>query len=300
MDNRYNRVHKETSGISQLIGIRQFLMTDRDHGIPHSLQRYLWIFSQFLFQIAVIDRKPRLFAQTYIYISNNVRVVMLILEETIPITIKTFFICKHTFLERKLVICLHRLDHILDFRTVCPDILDSSCSDFARNAGQIFYPSPTFGDGISDYIVPLLGSSNAKQYRIVCLFRNRDTFYLRMQDNPVKIIYKQQITATSDMQRQTFLKIFVPEDPPQFFFIRIFHKPTGLHRKVKSIMFLQRVILFYSHFAYVLFCRTKVTINIKSISRYIKKPFKYSDQRLFNIFCFANRNKCIYVLLNKK
>ena len=52
------------------------------------------------------------------------------------------------------------------------------------------------------------------------------------------------------MQRQTFLKIFVPEDPPQFFFIRIFHKPTGLHRKVKSIMFLQRVILFYSHFAY--------------------------------------------------
>ena len=116
MDNRNNRVHKETSGISQLIGIRQFLTTDRDHSIPHSLQRYLWIFSQFLFQIAVIDRKPRLFAQTYIYISNNVRVVMLILEETIPITIKTFFICKHTFLERKLVICLHRLEHILEYR----------------------------------------------------------------------------------------------------------------------------------------------------------------------------------------
>ena len=64
---------------------------------------------------------------------------MLILEETVPITIKTFFICKHTFLERKLVICLHRLDHILDFRTVCPNILDSGCSDFARNAGQVFY-----------------------------------------------------------------------------------------------------------------------------------------------------------------
>ena len=31
-----------------------------------------------------------------------------------------------------------------------------------------------------------------------------------------------------------------------------------------------------------------------------KNHFKYSDQRLFNIFCFANRNKCIYVLLNKK
>ena len=47
---------------------------------------------------------------------------MFILEEAVPVTIETFFICKRTFLERKLVICLHLLDHILDFRTVRPDI----------------------------------------------------------------------------------------------------------------------------------------------------------------------------------
>ena len=115
---------------------------------------------------------------------------MLILKETVPVTIEAFFIRKRTFLERKLVIRLHRFDHILDFRTVCPDILDSGRSGFTRNAGQVFYPSPTFGHGISDYVVPLLGSPDAKQYRILRLFCNRDTFYLRMQDNPVKIIYE--------------------------------------------------------------------------------------------------------------
>ena len=96
-------------------------------------------------KMSVIKSWTRLATQGKHHMGNDVSSLDLrILENRITISIFAILNRNADKLFLYSIITVNRMDHILDFDSVCPDVLNCSSADFTRNIRQILYAPKSF------------------------------------------------------------------------------------------------------------------------------------------------------------
>ena len=142
----------------------------------------------------------KLFAQTKDNVRHSKAMCALMLEETASVSVLTVIVREHTFSTRGHLYRFDALNTITCLDTISPYVLHGTRSDLAGNERKVFQTVIPVFDAISDKVVPRFAASDTQKKRFTRFGQDFLPHDLAVQHNAVIILYKEQVTAGTDVQ----------------------------------------------------------------------------------------------------
>ena len=200
----HHRIHKEGACATHFRGIGQLRTAHLDDGIArllcgrllcatntHGLQRTSHCF--------VRQNRSEMLAQPKHHMSYRKAMCTFVLEKAATISILTFIVREYAFFTARHFHRFHALNAIAGFYTVGTDVLHSACADLTGNEGEVFQPMVASFDTIGHQRVENLSRTDTQEQFVGCLGQNFLAHDLTVENHPVKIMDKEQITTCTDV-----------------------------------------------------------------------------------------------------
>ena len=163
-----------------------------------------------------------------------------------PVAELAFVVVEDFPLSRCQRVCLHAVYHVLEFHSVCSDVLHDGSPYFSRDGGQVFYPPYSLFCAEVAQAFPVDPGSDFQHCGPVDTVYARD---LRSEHRPVEVSGEKYVAAPAYMEKRPWNHALVahPDYLEEFRPCVVFYVAVGNRVHAESVVVSKGVMVLYVH-----------------------------------------------------
>ena len=185
----HDGVHKKAASVALNFGIGQFCIPNVDDGLSQLNGRGCndAFLSQSGLDVAIIKMRNKCSAEPIGNVGDKKTIFPIAFKTTLAIGILALGIGKLNDTTRFHLYGFDSGDQIFYLSTVCTDVLNSTCSHFARNKRQVFGTIQAFSHALGNHFIPNQTRTATQQHVFSIVFVSFHPHNLRMNDRSVEV-----------------------------------------------------------------------------------------------------------------